>query len=407
MTKFSRRGFLVGGAAATGAIVGATGGAAVAANLATSAAQTAAQLAAQTAVRKRSEPFFGTHQNGIELDLQSHTNFIALDLHPETDIRAFERWMNLLTDDISRLTAGVAALADPHPELALGPARLTVTLGFGPNFFTKLGLEKQRPESFKDLPAFKIDRLKEEFSGGDVLLHVSADDPLALSHAVRSLIRDSVEFASVRWSQQGFSNAQGVVPSGVRQRNLMGQVDGTDNPEFASEDFNNLVWINDGPEWIQGGTTLVLRRIAMQLNTWDLLGRDAKEQVIGRNLENGAPLSGSNETDPIDFEARDANGLKVIPDFAHIRRASATAVGERIFRRPFNYEGVPAADGTPDVGLLWTSYQRSIEKQFLPIQRRLDQFDLLNKWTVPIGSAVFAIGGGLREGETFASRLLG
>lgn len=407
MTKFSRRGFLVGGAAATGAIVGAVGGAAVATNLATTATLASTALEAQTAVLKRRESFYGKHQNGVELELQSHTNFIALDLHPETDIRAFERWMNLLTDDIARLTAGVAVVADPQPELTIGPARLTVTVGFGPEFFIKMGLESQRPAGFEELPAFKIDRLKPQFSGGDVLLHVSADDPLVLSHAIRALLRDSVAFASIRWSQQGFSNAQGVVPSGVRQRNLMGQVDGTDNPALASEDFDNLVWVHDGPAWMNGGTTLVLRRIAMQLNTWDQLGRDAKEQVIGRNLENGAPLGGKHETDPLDFEARDANGLKVIPDFAHVRRASAANLGERIFRRPFNYEGTPASDGTPDVGLLWTSYQRSISRQYLPIQRRLDQFDLLNKWTVPIGSAVFAIGGGLVEGETFATRLLG
>ncbi|WP_138275797.1 Dyp-type peroxidase [Rhodoluna limnophila] len=401
MSKLSRRGFLAGASASAGAIVGASAGA----WFGSDQAATAAELKAQTAVLKRKEKFTGPHQNGIEVELQTFTNFVAFDLAPGTDKAAALRWMTLLNDDIARLTQGDPTLADAQPQLVLGPARLTVTVGFGPSLFSKLGLESQMPESFKDLPAFKIDALKPEFSGGDVLLHISADDPIVLSHAVRRLITDSLTFASVRWSQQGFSNAQGVVPHGVRQRNLMGQVDGTDNPAFNTDDFNNLVWIQDGPSWIQGGTIMVFRRIAMQLNTWDQLGRTEKEQVIGRTLDTGAPLGKVNETDPIDFDARDKNGLKVIPDFAHIRRAHAHAPGERFFRRPFNYEVGVSADGNPDVGLLWTAYQRNLDTQFIPVQRRLEQFDLLNKWTTPIGSAVFAIAKGVQPGQVLAAEL--
>ena len=58
-----------------------------------------------------------------------------------------------------------------------------------------------------------------------------------------------------------------------------------------------------------------------------------------------------------------------------------------------------------DVGLLWTAYQRDISRQYLPIQRRLEKLDLLNKWTVPIGSAVFAIPGGVQGSELIAEPL--
>lgn len=405
MSKFTRRGFLAGASASAGALVGASAGGFLGSQFGANAATSAAELAAQTAVLKRSEKFYGKHQNGIELELQTFTNFVTLDLLKETNREAFKRWMKILTDDIERLSSGQPILADAQPQLALGPARLTVTVGFGPALFTKLDIELERPESLQDLPSFNIDRLEDQFTGGDVLLHVSADDPIVLSHAVRALVSDSVGFASVRSTQQGFSNAQGVVPSGVRQRNLMGQVDGTINPQFGTDDFNELVWIEDGPEWIRGGTIMVFRRIAMQLNTWDKLGRTDKEQVIGRHLDSGAPLGQQNETDPIDFEAVDERGLRVIPNFAHVRRASAQKPGERFFRRPFNYEVGTASDGTPDVGLLWAAYQRDVSKQYLPVQRRLDQFDLLSQWTTPIGSSVWGIPGGLSKGENFASRL--
>lgn len=401
MSKFSRRGFLAGASASAGALVGATAGAVLAGQQVGSAAE----LAAQTAVLKRKEKFYGSHQNGIELELQTFTNFVAFKILADTDRAAMKRWMKIITNDISRLTSGEAVLADPQPQLALGPARLTVTVGFGPDLFTKLGMENERPESLANLPKFKVDQLRDEFTGGDVLFHVSADDPIVLSHAVRTLITDSMAFATVHWTQQGFSNAQGAVPQGVRQRNLMGQVDGTDNPQFGTDDFANLVWIEEGPEWIRGGTILVLRRIAMQLNTWDKLGRTDKEQVIGRHLDTGAPLGSKHETDPLDLNAVDERGLKVIPNFAHVRRASPTAPGERFFRRPFNYEVGTASDGTPDVGLLWTAYQRDVNKQYLPVQKRLDEFDLLSKWTSPIGSSVWGIAHGVTEGNVLAGDL--
>ena len=395
----SRRGFLsataiAGVSTAAGASLGAVG------------ASYASNVAAETATADRSELFRGAHQSGIETKMQAVTNFIAFDLRADTNKADARRWMSLITDDIERLSKGQPVLADPAPELAVGAARLTATVGFGMSFFQKLGLESQIPSGFIDLPSFKMDRLEDRYSGGDVLIHVSADDPIVLANASRALIRDSMPFANVRWMQNGFTHSPGMVPAGVSHRNLMGQVDGTENPKFGSQDFKDLVWIDSGPEWIRGGTLLVLRRIAMQLDTWDQLGTPEKEEVIGRNLSNGAPLTGVNENDVPDLSARYPNGLKVIPDFAHIRRAAPSRPGERIFRRPFSYHEGVSSSGTPDVGLLWTAYQKDIETQYLPIQKRLEQLDLLNEWTVPIGSATFAIPKGVMQGEILAEALL-
>ena len=378
----------------------AAGGAIGALSVGVSAAQTQETFAA-----KRSFEFYGNHQMGIEADLQAVTNFVVFDIKDSTDKAAMLRWMSLLTDDISRLSVGEPVLADPAPELAIGSARFSAYVGFGPSLFRKLGLEGQMPAGFEPLPAFKVDQLSDEFSKGDVLIHIAADDPIVLSHGTRGLIRDSLPFATLRYSQAGFAHTPGMVPAGLTHRNLMGQVDGTANPALGSEDFSEVVWITDGPSWIQGGTQLVFRRIAMQLDTWDQLGTPAKEEVIGRKLSNGAPLTGDQETDTPDLAARHPNGLLVIPDFAHIRRAAPGATGERIFRRPFSYEGQPSKEGTPDVGLLWTAYQKNLSKQFVPVQTRLDELDLLNQWTVPIGSAEFAIAGGVSRGEVIAQAL--
>ena len=390
----SRRGFLAGTAAS-----------AAAAGLASGATAWAINQESNTKTATRALAFYGPNQMGIETDLQAVTNFIAFDLKPGASKESMMRWMGLLTDDIERLSRGVPVLADPSPELAMGSARFSAYVGFGPSLFQKLGLQDRQPEGFGPLPEFKIDQLKPEYSGGDVLIHVAADDPVVLSHGTRGLVRDSMPFATVRWTQSGFAHTPGMVPSGVTHRNLMGQIDGTANPKFGTEDFENIVWIKDGPEWAIGGTQLVFRRIAMNLDTWDQLGTPAKEEVIGRRLSDGAPLTGEKESDIPDLAARHPNGLKVIPDYAHIRRAAPAQEGERIFRRPFSYESGFSTEGSLDVGLLWTAYQADLSKQFVPIQRRLDELDLLNKWVTPVGSAEFVIAGGVAPGEVIAQRL--
>ncbi|MBQ1015388.1 Dyp-type peroxidase, partial [Micromonospora sp. M51] len=48
-----------------------------------------------------------------------------------------------------------------------------------------------------------------------------------------------------------------------------------------------------------------------------------------------------------------------------------------------------------------------ITRQFLPIQRRLADRDLLNEWTTPIGSAVFAIPPGCPPGGWIGEQVLG
>lgn len=393
----SRRGFL-----ATSAIVGVS--TAAGASLGAVAANALNQQQSLTATADRSELFQGAHQAGIETDLQAVTNFVALNLRPGVVVADMRRWMSLITDDIQRLSRGEPVLADPSPELAIGAARLTVTVGYGPSLFSKLDLGTL-PKGFVELPAFKVDQLKPEYSGGDVLLHIAADDPIVLANATRALIRDSMPFATVAWLQDGFAHTPGVVSGGGTHRNLMGQVDGTQNPKLGSTDFADTVWIDEGPEWLIGGTYLVFRRIAMQLDSWDQLGTPEKEEVVGRKLSNGAPLTGVRETDIPDLAARHSNGLKVIPDFAHIRRAAPQRPEQRIFRRPFSYHKGVSSEGTPDVGLLWTAYQKNIETQFVPIQRRLDELDLLNQWTVPIGSATFAIPRGITGSELLGEGL--
>ncbi|MER7457956.1 Dyp-type peroxidase [Micromonospora sp. NPDC126480] len=399
----SRRGLLTGGALAAGGTL--AGAAAVTAARSDPPPVRSGDPVPVAAVGIAVEPFHGPRQAGVATEPQAHAAFVAFTLKPGTDRDALGRMLRLLSDDAARLTEGRPALADTEPELGLLPARLTVTFGFGPGLYRAAGLEDRRPPSVADLPPFRIDRLQPRWSGGDLLLQICADDPLTVAHAQRVLIKDSRPFATVRWVQRGFRRAAGAEP-GRTQRNLFGQLDGTANPKPGGP-LEAAVWVTDGPDWLRDGTTLVVRRISMNLETWDLLGRTDRELAVGRRLDTGAPLTGTAEHDEPDFAALGPDGLTVIPDFSHLTRAHVTEDRLKVLRRPYNYDGVPAADCTADSGLIFASYQADIAEQFLPIQRRLADRDLLNEWTTPIGSAVFAIPPGCPGGGWIGQHLLG
>ena len=352
-------------------------------------------------------PFHGTHQAGIDTPEQAHAVFLGMDLRPEVSRERLTALLRLLTDDAAALTQGRPALADTEPELALRPARLTVTFGFGRKL-VELANPALVPAWLQPLPAFAVDRLQPEYGAADLLLAIAADDPLSVAHARRMLLKDSRAFATLRWTQTGFRRSHGTEAAGTTMRNLFGQVDGTANPRFGTEEFERVVWGDaQMPAWLSGGTSVVLRRIAMNLDTWDEVDRPAREESIGRRLDNGAPLTGRREHDEPDFEARNALGFPVIADYSHMRRARPDDPRQRIYRRGYNYDD-PTSGGDGSVsnaGLIFVSYQADVDRQFVPIQRRLDELDILNEWTSPIGSAVFAVPPGVRKGGFIGEQL--
>lgn len=350
----------------------------------------------------------GAHQPGVTVATQRFGDLVALDLLPETDRDALARLMRLWTGDVVALTAGRPAPGDTAPELATANADLTITVGWGPGVFTLRGLEGARPAGLADVPPMRHDELEEGWSGGDLLLHVAAGDGTTVAHAVRRLVQDAAPFARLRWRQHGFWNGVDAEGRAVTGRNLFGQVDGSANPQPGTPLFDETVWARD-PGWFAGGTTVVVRRIRMNLTTWDELTRQEQEAAIGRRLSDGAPLTGGRERDDVDLmEFGDAG--PVIPMHSHVRMSHPHMNGgARIFRKGINYTHDTVVDGVPqtEAGLLFLSYQADVARQFTPIQQRLDHADALNEWTTAIGSATFAVLPGFGPGGWLGDSLLG
>lgn len=392
MSKLSRRGVL--GYAGVAGVAGAAG--VVAGRASASTGDDEAPGIDGGVIGQTYSPY-GEHQMGIFTPKTQAAELVAFDLLPQTDKAALGRLLRVWTGDIVALTEGRAAPGDFAPDLPAPGNSFTALVGLGPAVFRLEGLESKRPAGFQEIPPMQHDRLEQRWSGGDLLVWISADDATSVAHAARRFTTDAAPFATRRWSQRGSWRAVDATGRAVTGRNLFGQVDGSANPQ--GELLTEAVVSTD--DWLTGGTQLAVRRIEMDLTGWDEAVRDRQEASVGRRLDNGAPLTGGGEFDELDFEATDADGELVIPMDAHSRRSHPSFnSGRRMLRRGLNYTFDEWVDGESvgSTGLIFCAFQADIASQFIPVQRMLDQSDALNEWTTAIGSAVFVIPPGFQEG---------
>ncbi len=368
-----------------------------------------------------SVPFYGEHQAGIATPAQDRLHFAAFDL-VDTSRSALRELLREWSAAAAEMTAGqmvgdvnemqLAPPDDTGETVGLLPSRLTVTFGFGPNLFARreLGLGSVRPAALRDIPPLPADELNEGESGGDLCVQACSDDPQVAFHAVRNLARIGRGTVVMRWSQLGFGRTASTSRSQDTPRNLMGFKDGSANIKAEdTEAMDRFVWVGgEGPAWMRGGTYLVTRRIRMLLEIWDRSALADQEETIGRDKYRGAPLGGSDEFEPLDLEA-EVDGKPTIPVDAHVRLASASANGgERILRRGYSFtDGVDESLGELEAGLFFICFQRDPRRQFVAIQRRLGSSDALGEYIKHVGSAVFAVPPGARNGGYVGETLLG
>jgi deferrochelatase/peroxidase EfeB len=425
--NLSRRRFL----ARAGGLVAAAAGAGLGVRAATDAiaAIKSDDRSTPDNTRNASEPFWGQHQGGILTPSQGHTYFAAFDLvttKRDDVVNMLRGW----TAAAARMAGGQSAnLVGQDPDvsqtdtgeaLGLPPARLTITFGFGAGLFAKdgkdrYGLAASRPEALVDMPKFNGDQLVEAHTGGDLSVQACADDPQVAFHAVRQLALAASYVAQVRWAQTGFITRPGPNET---PRNLMGFKDGTSNPSVTDPNaMGKFVWVGgNGPDWMRGGSYVVIRRIRMALEHWDRLTVAFQEQTVGRQKSSGAPLGGKREFDSPDLKATDKDGNPVIPENAHIRLGVAeNNDGARILRRPYSYnDGVnfnaerwpPWRQGMEyDAGLLFICYQQDPRTGFIKIFDKMSKFDMLNQFVTHTGGGLFACPGGIAEGGFIGQRL--
>ena len=404
---FSRRQLLAGsGLAVDGAV------AAVGLDTADAAVVGAAPVAAL--------PFHGAHQGGIATPEQARMVFAAFDV-TAADRAGLAALLATWSTAAERMTQGNAVGGAPGPfapppdtgeALDLPPARLTITVGYGPTLFDqRFGLASRRPAALVELPSIAGDQLDPARSGGDLCIQACADDPQVAFHAVHNLARLALGSATLRYLQVGFGRSASGGAGSTTPRNLLGFRDGTDNLVTTDADaMRTFVWV--GPDsdqsWMAGGTYLVARRIRIHLEAWDRSTLSDQERTIGRVKATGAPLGSVHEHDPVELQKLDSFGEPVIPDNAHIRVAApSTNGGAALLRRGYSFvDGVDPTTGELDAGLFFICFQKDPARQFVPIQQRLAGQDALATYLVHTGSGVFACPPGTAPGSPWGHGLL-
>ncbi|HET6625699.1 MAG TPA: iron uptake transporter deferrochelatase/peroxidase subunit [Nocardioidaceae bacterium] len=369
----------------------------------------------------QSYPFHGGHQAGIVTPAQDRLHFAAFDVTStsredlaqllRTWTRAAARMTQGLPAESDRLTPYDAPPADTGEALGLPAARLTLTFGFGPSLFRddagrdRFGLAARRPEALQELPHFPADHLDPARSGGDLCVQACADDPQVAVHAIRNLSRLAFGVASLRWSQLGFGRTSSTSTSQQTPRNLFGFKDGTANLKAEQpQQVEEHVWVDpvDDPRagWLAGGSYLVARRINMHIETWDRTSLKEQETLIGRDRDEGAPLSGGNEFTKPDFDLAGRGGIPLIARNSHVRLAHPSHNhGVKLLRRGYNFTDGNDALGRLDAGLFFIAYVRDPATQYVPMQNKLSREDGLMEYLQHTGSAIFAVPPGAANDE--------
>lgn len=411
-SALSRRGLLTGTAGVGGVAIGAA-----ATGLINAASADDVVPPAPTTV-----PFYGTHQAGIATPVQERLVFASFDVTTEDRTELVEM-LRTWTAAGAKLVRGepvgevaghpMAPPEDTGEAEGLPPANLTLTVGFGPSLFDdRFGLASRKPAALQEIPALPADELDPERSGGDICVQACADDAQVAFHAVRNLLRLGRGTVVMRWCQLGFGRAATTTTRQSTPRNLMGFKDGTNN--IVAEDkaaMDSFVWVGSDADqaWMKGGSYLVVRRIRMLIEAWDRDRLEDQEAVIGRQKVGGGPLGAVHERDEVPLDKKTADGNPVIEPTAHIRLAAPSSNdGRKILRRGYSFtEGMDPRTGQLDAGLFFICFQKDPQAQFVAIQRKLGESDLLNEYIKHVASAVFACPGGLSPGQWWGQQLLG
>ena len=285
--------------------------------------------------------------------------------------------------------------ADTGEAFGLESAGLAIAIGYGASLFDdRFDLSRFKPAGLLPSQRFARDQLIDAQTGGDILLFITAADEQVAFHAARNLIRMAKGVFSVRHIQPGF--LPGAGDGQQTPRNLFGFKDGTANFDPKDADLaaeHLLVAESDEPQaaWLVGGTFAAFRQFRMTLETWDRSSLGEQQQIFGRSKHHGAPLHIANPETKDEFADMDLAAPEIDAN-SHVALAHPSRnEGHRILRRAFNYSAGIDEFGRLDAGLVFFALQRSLDRQFVPMQTKLAASDLMNEYVITTGSAYFAV----------------
>ena len=260
---------------------------------------------------------------------------------------------------------------------------------------------------------FPNDKLQKSWCDGDLSLQICAFSPETCQAALRDIIKNTAQFAVIRWSIDGWLPK--AEPGAIAARNLLGFRDGSGNPKVEDPKVaDQVLWTGvaanslDEPAWAKNGSYQAVRLIRHFVEFWDRTPMQEQTDIFGRRKYSGAPMDGKKEGDTADF-AKDPDG-KITPKDSHMRIANPRdpefMKKHLLYRRAFNYSRGLAANGQLDVGLIFICYQANLADGFIFVQNLLNG-EPLEEYISPFGGGYFFVLPGVEKGSFLGKELLG
>jgi porphyrinogen peroxidase len=173
-------------------------------------------------------------------------------------------------DELRDLLADVGGLRR-SVGFRIPEAGLTCVVGLGAQLWSR-AFGRPRPAGLHPFPGFAGERHAAPATPGDLLFHIRAARHDLCFELAQRLMDRLRAFARVVDEVHGFRSFD--------ERDLLGFVDGTENPEGAAA-FASVVIGEEDAEFA-GGSYVVVQKYLHDLEAWDALAVSEQERIIGR-----------------------------------------------------------------------------------------------------------------------------
>jgi putative iron-dependent peroxidase len=167
-------------------------------------------------------------------------------------------------------------------------ARLSCNIGIGSAAWDRLGLTP-RPAQLRPFSAIRGVAHDAPSTPGDLLFHIRAERDDLCFEFEKVLLNALGDAVTVVDEVQGFRYFEA--------RDLLGFVDGTENPTGRAMLDSALVRAADDPEF-EGGSYVVVQKYLHDLAAWAALGTSEQEAIIGRTKADNVELELAEGTPP-------------------------------------------------------------------------------------------------------------
>jgi putative iron-dependent peroxidase len=208
----------------------------------------------------------------VDAPLSKAAVFLVLTIG--ADVKALER--------VRAVIADIGGLVRAVSFRDLG-GRLSCNVGIGSDAWDRLG-RARKPQQLRRFAAIQGPVHKTVATPGDLLFHIRSERADMCFELERLILNALGGAVSVVDEVQGFRYFDA--------RDLLGFVDGTENPTGPALPLSSLIQSSDDPDF-EGGSYVVVQKYLHDLAAWNALQTSDQERIVGRTKLDNVELDDS------------------------------------------------------------------------------------------------------------------